>query len=116
MQLSRYEQETIVNFNEAEKTAGVYTHNKSLMKKLQQLSEKFPEDCRLEKVSHDGEAVDYIIPKSWIKIRAPRQLSEAQKEALKKARFTLNSTAHAEDADIEPVAEGNYIPAQERSS
>lgn len=30
MELSRYEQETIINYNEAEKTAAVYTHNKSL--------------------------------------------------------------------------------------
>lgn len=29
MELSRYEQETIINFNETESTASVYTHNKA---------------------------------------------------------------------------------------
>ena len=28
MNMARYEQETIINFNEEEKTAGIYTHNK----------------------------------------------------------------------------------------
>ena len=27
MNMARYEQETIINFNEEEKTAGIYTHN-----------------------------------------------------------------------------------------
>jgi hypothetical protein len=30
MKLSRYKQETIINFNEEEPTAGVYTHNQKL--------------------------------------------------------------------------------------
>ena len=59
MNLSLYEQETIINYNEAEKTAGVYTHNKALRCKLERLAQEHPEDCRLEKASHDGQAVDY---------------------------------------------------------
>ena len=34
MNMARYEQETIINFNEEEKTAGIYTHNKALRQKL----------------------------------------------------------------------------------
>lgn len=79
MNLSLYEQETIVNFNEAEKTAGIYTHNKALRRKLERLAQERPEDCRLEKASHDGQAVDYIIPKAWIKINPPRKLTPEQK-------------------------------------
>ena len=30
MNMARYEQETIISFNEEEKTAGIYTHNKIL--------------------------------------------------------------------------------------
>lgn len=92
MKLTRYEQETIVNFNEEEKTASVYTHNKALIGRLKQLSEERPEECRLERTSHWGQAVDYIIPKSWVKVSPPRRLTEAQKEQLRKAsantRFT----------------------------
>ena len=80
-----YEQETIISFNEEEKTAGIYTHNKILRQKLAALARDRPEDCRLVKVSHSGRAVDYTIPKSWIKIVPPRTASEAQKEASRKA-------------------------------
>lgn len=86
MNMARYEQETIISFNEEEKTAGIYTHNKILRQKLAALARDRPEDCRLVKVSHSGRAVDYTIPKSWIKIVPPRTASEAQKAALARAR------------------------------
>ena len=59
MNMARYEQETIISFNEEEKTAGIYTHNKILRQKLAALARDRPEDCRLVKVSHSGRAVDY---------------------------------------------------------
>lgn len=80
MKLSLIEQETIFNFNEGEKTAGIYTFNRSLLKKLEALAEKYPEDVKLERTSWGGLAADYIIPKSWIKINPPRVMSEAEKE------------------------------------
>jgi len=86
MNMARYEQETIINFNEEEKTAGIYTHNKALRQKLAALARDRPEDCRLVKASRSGRAVDYTIPKSWIKIVPPRIASEAQKVALARAR------------------------------
>ena len=85
MNMARYEQETIISFNEEEKTAGIYTHNKMLRQKLAALARDRPEDCRLVKASR-GRAVDYTIPKSWIKIVPPRTASEAQKAALARAR------------------------------
>ena len=59
MNMARYEQETIISFNEEEKTAGIYTHNKVLRQKLEALARDRPEDCRLVKVSRSGRAVDY---------------------------------------------------------
>ena len=93
MKLTRYEQETIINFNEEEKTASVYTHNAPLRRRLEQLAQERPEDCRPFKTCHDGQAAEYYIPKSWIKIRPPRVASEAQKEALAKARKAANKGA-----------------------
>lgn len=90
--LTRVEQETIILFNEADSTASVYTHNKALIRKLDKLAKDRPCDCHREKTSHDGKAVDFIIPKSWAKVSPPRRLTEAQKEQLRKAsantRFT----------------------------
>lgn len=91
MKLSRYEQETIITYNEEEKTAGVYTHNKALLRRLDKLSQERPDECRLEKLRPD--AADYIIPKAWVRVRPPRQMSEEQKtrlmEASKGTRFAL---------------------------
>ncbi len=36
----------------------------------------------MEKVSQNGDAVDYIIPKSWVKINPTRQLSAEQRAAM----------------------------------
>ena len=54
MNMARYEQETIIGFNEEEKSAGIYTHNKVLRQKLEALARDRPEDCRLVKVSRSG--------------------------------------------------------------
>lgn len=114
MRLSRYEQETIIAFNEEEKTAGVYTHNKALIRKLEQLAHDRPDECFLEKVSHDGQAMDYVIPKSWLKITPPRQLSEAQlaarKEALKKAHLARKMNYAHGDSENENAWMGKDIP------
>lgn len=90
MNLSLYEQETIINFNEADSTASVYTHNRALIRQLDKLSQERHGDCHREKTSHDGKAVDYIIPKAWVKVKPPRIASEAQKAALARARETAN--------------------------
>lgn len=90
MNLSLYEQETIINFNEADSTASVYTHNRALNRQMDKLAEERPGDCHREKTSHDGKAVDYIIPKAWVKVKPPRIASEAQKAALARARETAN--------------------------
>lgn len=97
MNLSLYEQETIINFNEADSTASVYTHNRALIRQLDKLAEERPGDCHREKTSHDGKAVDYIIPKAWVKIRPKRVLTDEQKE--ERRRNALKSILRASDTD-----------------
>ena len=81
-ELTGYERETIISYNEAEKTANVHTHNKTLRRKLEKLVADRPEECRLEKVSRFYEAVDYTVPKVWVRIYPPRQISEEQRVAM----------------------------------
>lgn len=85
--LSRYEQETIINFNEEESTAQVYTFNRSLQSKLRKLSEERPEECRLdsEERNPDNGSAAFIVPKCWIKVSPPRTVtrSEEQIEAMR---------------------------------
>lgn len=101
---SRIEQETIFLFNEEEKTASVYTFNKSLQKKLAILAKERPEECYLDKPQNtlDG-AVEYIVPKKWIKIRANRILSDEERAALsERAKIMREGVAEeAEEPDFE---------------
>ena len=43
--MTRLEQETIINFNEAEVTATIYTHNAALCRKLEALADQRPEEA-----------------------------------------------------------------------
>lgn len=85
MRLSSVEKETIITFNEAETTADVYTHNKALKRQLDEYAEQRPEQCQRIGTSHAGQAAEYTIPKSWIKVKPPRIASEAQKAAARAA-------------------------------
>jgi hypothetical protein len=42
MKLSRYEQETVINFNAGEDTATLYTRDKAVMRKVDALVIEFP--------------------------------------------------------------------------
>ena len=108
MALTLYERETIINYNEGDKTAGVYTHNRALRRKLEKLATERPEECRLEKVSREGDAVDYIVPKSWVHIRPPRVTSEAQRVAAAERMKAANLRRKAHDSHVDsggPAAE-----------
>ncbi len=47
MKLSRYEQETVINYNAGEQTAALYTRDKAVMRKLDTLVAGFPDTYKL---------------------------------------------------------------------
>ena len=57
--LSKYEKETIINWNEAENLASVYTFNASLKRRLADFSRKYPLLCRLERSTPEAAAREY---------------------------------------------------------
>lgn len=81
MKISRLEQETIINFNEAEGTATVYTHNAALTRKLEALSDQRPQEAKRGRSFPDG-GREYIVPKRWVKVQPPRAYSEEQRAAM----------------------------------
>lgn len=90
--LTPYEQETIINFNNAEKSAEVYTCDKRLMKKLSAFAEEFPEVYKLK--SEDEYSKTYIISdKKYIHLRKPfsKPRTEKQIAAAKSNIARLNS-------------------------
>lgn len=78
--LSKYEKETIINFNEAEDTASVYTFNADLKRRLAEFSRKYPLLCRLERSTDEG-SVTYVMDKSRLSIRLVPPYSEERKAA-----------------------------------
>ena len=78
--LSKYEKETIINWNEAENLASIYTFNASLKRRLAEFSRKYPLLCRLERSTPEG-SVTYVLDKSRLSIRLVPPYSEERKAA-----------------------------------
>lgn len=85
---------------------------------VEQLAQERPEECRLFKTCHDGQAVEYYIPKRRLKIRPTRILNEeeraARAETARKAFSRPNSplnngVGEVSTADI-PADEGGAEP------
>ena len=76
--LSKYEQETIINFNVAESDAVVFTRDKSVIRKLDALVNNFPEVYKC--IGETDIDKTYSMPKQYVSYRKPRKLSEDVKE------------------------------------
>lgn len=75
------EQETIINIDPAQisKTATVYSTIPADINRMWKLHEKYPEEC---KVIHDDKyGTEFAVPRNWVKVRRPRQMSEEQRIA-----------------------------------
>ena len=65
--LSENWKETIVNFNEGEPEAVIYTFNKDLKRRLAEFGRKYPLLCRLVESTLEG-SVTYVLDKSRLSI------------------------------------------------
>ena len=82
MKLSRYERETIINFNAEEPTATLYTRDPAIIRKLDMLVISFPEVYKC--IGETDIDKTYEMPKSAVNYRNPRRLSAEQREAARK--------------------------------
>ncbi len=71
IRLSKYEQETIINFNEEDDYADVYTFNHKMIQKLEKMAAEFPEDCSLKEKTNYG-AYRFVVNKRLVLIHKPR--------------------------------------------
>ena len=78
MKLSRYEQESILNYNAEEQTATLYTRDKAVMRKLDTLVAEYPDTYKL--TEQDEVSKTYSFPKSHVSYRKPRAVSTEQRE------------------------------------
>ena len=77
MRLTAEEKETIINFNEADATADIEVFSARLMREIRKAAELYPDDVTIKESSEGAYLV--TLPKKWIKIRAPRILTDEQR-------------------------------------
>ena len=70
--LSNYERETIINYNNEESTAQVFTYHRALQNTLNKLIGVNPD---ISVLRSGDEWTEYIVPRTWIKISPPRQVN-----------------------------------------
>lgn len=87
--LSRYEQETVVNYNAEEQTATVYTRDRTVMRKLDRLAADFPDTYKL--IGQTDIDKTYSLPKSYVSYRKPRKISDGQREQARQKMLEINS-------------------------
>lgn len=78
--LTRYEKETVINFNDAEKIAYISTSQNWMKERLKKLQKEFPNEVKITK--EDEYILFATVPKRYIKKIGPgRRMTEEQKKA-----------------------------------
>lgn len=77
--MTKYEQETVIIYNQEDKTANIWTCDNALINKLNKLIEKDP---AITEIKRNEYSRTYKLPKRYINIKIPRQLSEEQRQKL----------------------------------
>ena len=90
MKLSRYEQESILNYNAGEQTSPLYTREKAVMRKLDTLVADFPDTYKL--TEQDEVSKTYSFPKSHVSYRKPRTVSTEQRERARQMMIKQNNS------------------------
>lgn len=88
MKLSRYEQETVINFNAGEEIATVYTRDPAVIRKLDALVIEFPKVFKCIRVTDIDRT--YEMPKSSVNYRKPRKLSEERRKQMSEMMQVIN--------------------------
>lgn len=86
MNLTRYEQEVVINLNADEDMATVYSANPAWIRKMDALVKEFPDVFRIKRWTEISKT--YEMPKKYVRIGKPREVSSAQRENLVKMRGT----------------------------
>ena len=81
--LTRHEKETSINMNDLDHTAEMYTCQSKMIRKLDKLCNKYPDDFKC--IRHDQYSKTYRFDKKYVSIRAPRVISDEHKEKLRNA-------------------------------
>ena len=89
MKLSRAERETIITYNATSNNAEIYTADKKVMKKIDEYVKLYPSAYSV--ISKTKTAKIYSVPKKYVKIIRPRNISNTQREKARKRIANINS-------------------------
>ena len=89
MKLTRYEQETIINFNAQDQMATLYTRDPAVMRKVDALVIEYPDTFKC--IGETDIDKIYEMPKSAVIYRKPRRLSVEQRQEAKERMRALNA-------------------------
>ena len=93
MNLSPYERETIINWNQGDANAIVFTYDKSLMRKIDKIR---PNNKAVTLLREGNGFREYSLPKTMLTIKEQRKYSEETLEKLRmqaKERFSKRGVA-----------------------
>lgn len=79
--LTNDERETIICFNEQSSTARVFTYNRKMSNYLREQASDPQTKCILLEDNLNG-GLTFELPKKWVKVRRPRQISEERRAEL----------------------------------
>ncbi len=89
MKMTRYEQETIINFNAGEQIATLYTRDPAVMRKVDALVIEFPDVFKC--IGETDIDKTYEMPKSVVTYRKPRRLSQEQRKAARERMLKVSN-------------------------
>ena len=90
MRLTRYEQETIINFNAEDKTATLYTRDPAVMRKVDALVTEYPDVYKC--IGETDIDKTYEMPKSFVSYRRPRRITDERRSQLQKIIKNINKS------------------------
>lgn len=81
------ERETCISYADSDDKAIISSYNAQMVKRLEQLLGDYPDDVTLvwTDTIDDVDGVEVRLPKKWIKIHPPRNLSDEQRQAMSDA-------------------------------
>ena len=88
MKLTRYEQETIINFNAQDQIATLYTRDPAIMRKVDALVIDYPDTFKC--IGETDIDKTYEMPKSVVTYRKPRRISDERRSQLQKIMGNIN--------------------------
>ena len=93
MKLTKYEQETIINFNNDEQEASIYTASPQMMRKLDALAAAYPEQYQV--VEQTEVSKTYSCEKHLINLRKPRKQNEEHSQWARQRMQKMNRHKNA---------------------